>query len=198
MRGFRVRRVAGAMLAIAMSGAWLGVATAGPASAGPLDGPNLVANHSFETPDVGSGIVTFVGGTSFDDWAVAGGSIDLVGTYWDAATGKQSVDLSGGSAGGVFQDLATSPGQTYGLAFAMSGNHACGARYKHLAVKWNGSVVALISFDTNGIHDPNMGWAPRGVRLPAATGFTTRIEFDSLSRGSCGPVIDDVFVAPHN
>lgn len=198
MKDREARRIAGALLAVAVAGTWLALGAAGPAMAGVSGGPNLVFNHSFETPDVGSGVVTFVGGSSFDGWAVSGATIDLVGTYWDAATGKQSVDLSGGSAGGVFQDLATSPGQTYGLAFAMSGDHHCGARYKHLAVRWNGSVVALISFDTNGIHDPDMGWAPRGVKLPAATGTTTRLEFLSLSRGPCGPVIDDIFVAPHN
>jgi choice-of-anchor C domain-containing protein len=189
-----VRRVSGALLSVAVVGTWLAVATTGPALAGQT-GPNLVFNHSFETPDVGSGAVTFVGGSSFDGWTVTGVSIDLVGTIWEAATGKQSVDLSGGNAGGLYQDLATTPGQTYGLAFAMSGNHHCGARYKYLAVKWNGARVAQFRFDTDGIHDPDMGWAPRGVKmLPAATGTTTRLQFLSLSRGTCGPVIDDIFV----
>ena len=61
------------------------------------------------------------------------GSIDLIGGTWQAARGQQSVDLSGETAGAIYQDLPTVPGRRYRLRFALAGNPAGAPADKQLA-----------------------------------------------------------------
>src|SRR5439155_4518796 len=118
---------------------------------------NQATNASFESPNVGSSVVRYGQGGDIDGWFVASGSVDLVGTYWQAATGSQSVDMSGAGRGGIYQDMPTTPGVTYSLAFALAGNPDCGPSVKRLAVAWEGKFLALLLFNTSGHTHSNMG-----------------------------------------
>ena len=52
------------------------------------------------------------------------GVLDLAlgGPYYQSVEGSQFLFLSGGNAGSVYQDIATVPGQTYRIRYAMSGD----------------------------------------------------------------------------
>ena len=80
-----------------------------------------------------SGFTTFSGGSTLPGgpWVVTGGSVDLIGNFWQSPSGPTppngSVDLDGVSQGGVEQTISgLIPGDTYVLTFSLSGNRgAC-------------------------------------------------------------------------
>src|SRR2546423_3994434 len=83
--------------------------------------------HSgFESPSAGDRYPVLSAGDSVDGWTVEAGTIEIVGTYWVAAEGNQSIDLSGifDQAGTIYRDVATVPGTSYLLRFAFAGNPA--------------------------------------------------------------------------
>jgi choice-of-anchor C domain-containing protein len=126
-------------------------------------------------------------------WIVGGVSIDLVASYWQAASGLQSVNLNGLGAGSIYQDVPTAPGHAYSLSFALAGNPECGPTVKQMQVSWGSSVVAGLTFDVTGHSDASMGYQYRAYRV-IASGPVTRLAFESLVGGACGPVLDDVSV----
>ena len=153
----------------------------------------VVLNGSFETPNAGTAWQTYSAGQSFGGWTVESGSIDHVGGHWQAAQGSQSVDLTGGEAGAIYQDLPTTGGQAYTLRFALAGNPDCGPTVKQMRVFWGATLVDTVSFDITGRSRASMGWAYHEYRLTAA-GALTRLKFVSDSSGFCGPALDDVSV----
>jgi choice-of-anchor C domain-containing protein len=161
------------------------------ASVGGTD--NQATNASFESPNVGSSVVRYGQGGNIDGWFVASGSVDLVGTYWQAATGSQSVDMSGAGRGGIYQDVPTVQGVTYSLAFALAGNPDCGPSVKRLAVAWEGKFLAILTFNISGHNHSNMGWTPE-IFSVKAHGSLARLSFASRTSSSCGPAIDDILV----
>src|SRR5687768_15855989 len=97
------------------------------ADADSILGPNIAINGNFETPDVTSVTYdSYFSGQSFGGWTIESGSIDHISQgYWQAADGRQSIDLDGTcgvGAGIIYQDLVLPLLQTYFLRFAMSGN----------------------------------------------------------------------------
>ncbi|MGH7133168.1 MAG: hypothetical protein ACREJO_14640 [Phycisphaerales bacterium] len=68
------------------------------AAASAASAQNLVQDGSFETPSAGSSFVAIGGGGAMGAWVVDGG-IDLIGGFWQADTGTQSVDMNSASAG---------------------------------------------------------------------------------------------------
>ena len=74
----------------------------------------------------------------------------------------------------------------------MAGNAECGPTVKQMLVSWGSSIVAL-SFDVTGHSDASMGYQYHTYRV-IASGSVTRLSFESLVGGYCGPVLDDVSV----
>src|SRR5688572_15361210 len=116
------------------------------------DAQSIVANGDFESPVVtgfqnafGQTTVDwYFSGQTFGNWTVESGSIDLYREpEWQAASGSQSVDMSGQGPAIIYQDLATTPGQLYTLGFMLAGNPAPaeGNRVKRLDVHWGGTVA---------------------------------------------------------
>ncbi|HVS71646.1 MAG TPA: choice-of-anchor C family protein [Phycisphaerae bacterium] len=112
-------------LAILSAAALTAVATVPAARA------TLLANGSFEqlnlaaTPINSHGFVTLhPGQTSLAGWAISGNTVDVVpGSYWQAANGNWSVDLTGTpGVGAVSQVVGTSAGAMYKLTFDLSAN----------------------------------------------------------------------------
>ena len=160
----------------------------------PVWSQNLVSNGDFETPDAGSHVTTYYAGETFGDWTVDFGNVDHVGGLWEAASGRQSVDLTGYTAGAIYQDLSTIPGQQYRLRFAMSGNPENPPPVSEMEVWWGSYLVDTLSFDSTGhwLHD--MGWGYH-ERMVVATGGVTRLKFVSLTTlWHGGPALDDVSV----
>jgi uncharacterized protein DUF642/putative Ig domain-containing protein len=160
---------------------------------------NLVRDGGFETPVISSGYVTFEGGHVMGPWHVLANSVDLVsGSFLPAHGGNQEVDLSGtnyngDSAGGIFEDVPTTPGQVYTLTYAESGNNQGAPAVKTLTVTFGGQFVGQTTFDTTGsdtyvVHSYDV----------EATSTTSRIEFTSQTTSLFGPLIDDVSLTVSN
>lgn len=178
--------------------ACLGLSAIAPAHA------NLVTNGSFETPIVGGApFVTLNSGSgALPGWSILG-SIDHIGSYWQASDGNQSIDLNGlGQLGTISQTLATTPGQLYELTFDMAGNPDFDS-VKTLLVQVD-AVAQPFNFDSTGKSLGAMGWVSHSL-LFTATDVVTTLMFQSLTIDflapapvsnmfSFGPALDNVAV----
>jgi choice-of-anchor C domain-containing protein len=155
-----------------------------------------VSNGSFEEPAISIPYQVFSAGESIGGWVVESGTIEIVGPYWQAAAGRQSVDLSGiwDLVGTIYQDIPTIPGQEYTVRFAFAGNPEDGAT-KQMKVFWNASEIADLTVDTAGRSLADMGWSYYTYKV-TATSTSSRLAFQSLTLNFLGPVIDDVSVTP--
>jgi Protein of unknown function (DUF642) len=184
------------------------------AAAGPPPTPNLVVNGSFEdtTAAPGSYLTVPAGdSTSIPNWTVVtpsiygpgnNGSVDVVSrTYknWGAQNGNYSIDLGGTSsaAGGIYQDVATTPGVEYSLSYwtAVNGDQAPGISHTTSVVvgpaSGTGTQVASIAASSAGTP---LQWVQPTPNLITATSSMTRIEFDDNTPGDTnqGPALDNV------
>jgi choice-of-anchor C domain-containing protein len=157
----------------------------------------LLTNPSFEQPVVDNPDFTYyyAGSSAITGWNIVGGSVDLLSTNWNAHDGNQSIDLAGVTPGGLYQDVSTTPGQSYRLGFWLAGNPefpgTSGPVVKTMKLSWGGNSVANLSFDTTGKTKSDLGWTHYSYDL-AATAAITRLQFDSTSGGSSGALIDDL------
>jgi hypothetical protein len=149
-------------------------------------------HSTFESPSAGDRYTVLSQSDSVDGWTVEAGTIEIVGTYWLAAEGHQSIDLSGifDLAGTIYRDVPTVPGNSYVLKFAFTGNPE-DASIKEAKVFWDGGEIADLTADTHGRSFTDMGWKYYQYTLKAAKDIT-RIKFKSLTFNALGPVIDDV------
>jgi hypothetical protein len=157
---------------------------------------NLVSDGGFETPAVASGFQTFVGGKKMGPWHVTGNSVDLNnGAFLSAHGGNQDVDLSGtnysgDSAGGIYQDVPTTPGKKYTITYAESGNNQGSPAVKSLSVSFGGVLIATTTFNTAG----NDAYVIHSYQV-VATSTSSRLQFTSNTTTLFGPLIDDVSVS---
>jgi choice-of-anchor C domain-containing protein len=168
------------------------------ANAAVIFAPVPLVNGDFETPMVthpDGFIYLFAGDPTITGWTITGNSVDLKGSIWAAQNGAQSVDLSGITAGGIYQDVATTPGQAYRLSFYMAGNPGIpgdrGPVVKTMNVSLGGAVLGTPTFDTTGSTFQDMRYVEKIFDF-TATSATSRLAFDSLVSTPYGPVIDNV------
>ena len=170
-------------LALALAAALGGVVQAAP-----------FQNGSFETGPTPGGYVTLsAGDTQITGWTVTGDSVDYIGSYWPAADGSRSLDLSGNAGGGVAQAFDTVAGRTYRVGFALAGNPDCAPTVKTVQVQATGAPSVYYLFDTTNSSLSNMGWAAQTYTF-TATGPTTTLAFASQDNTGCGPALDNVAV----
>ncbi len=176
----------------------LGVALAGLLAAAFNCRADLV-NGSFENPAGVYPYRVFDIGNPPPGWTVESGTVEIVGTYWPAAQGSQSLDLNGifEYIGTIYQDVPTVPGERYKIRFAYAGNPEGGPVIKTTKVFWDGAELATVSFDTTGRSRSNMGWVYYDYEVTATSG-TGRLRFQSMTSSFCGPALDDVSVTPVN
>jgi choice-of-anchor C domain-containing protein len=133
-------------------------------------------------------------------WIVTHGQIDLIGTHWQHADGKRSLDLHGSPGiGGVKQTFHTRKGQKYRVSLALSGNPhraAGGPLVKAVTVRAAGASTEF-SFDTAGRSEQDMGWLTHTWDFVAEADETTLEIYSATKEGPfAGPAIDDVRVIP--
>jgi choice-of-anchor C domain-containing protein len=156
----------------------------------------LVVNGSFEEGSYTSApfdTLTAVS-TAITGWTVMTGSIDWIGSYWQASDGVRSLDLSGLTDGviGVSTNLSTTPGQVYSLTFDLSGNPDF-AGEKRLLVNVGSFPQQLFTFNASNSR-PNMGWVSQSYTF-TANSTSTALTFASGNVGSpYGPALDNVAV----
>ena len=137
---------------------------------------NLVVDGNFDTPSGGTTFTTY--SSPFGGWTV-GGSVDLIGGYWQAPPGGGgSVDLDGNSVGSISQVLNLTAGQDYNLSFAFAGNPDGGPTTKDFSVSINGAT-SNFSFDTTGASLTTMNFKTASFDF-IATGGPTTLSFTSL------------------
>lgn len=166
-----------------------------------IDVPVLI-NGSFEDgPDLGAAAYKAinVGSRELRGWVVTRGQIDWLGTHWQHAHGKRSLDLHGSPGiGGVQQSFATKKGQRYRLTVYLAGNpqRNTGPVVKSIAVR-AAQEEATFNFDTSGRTEQEMGWEPRTWDFVADAAETTLEIYSPMTEGPfAGPAIDHVSVVP--
>lgn len=160
----------------------------------------LIQNGSFEQGlDPGGFTTLSEGSTAIVSWNVVG-TIDYIGTYWQAQDGQRSLDLNGNSNGGVWQEFATAPGTTYRVSFFLSGNPDGGPLLKQVNVSVNDQGLQTYSFVLGGSRRDSMNWTAFDYTFQAG-GTTTKLLFrsenaDGDDQEPCcyGPALDNVSV----
>jgi choice-of-anchor C domain-containing protein len=157
-----------------------------------------IQNGSFESgTNPGSYLtVTSPNNTTITGWNVVSADIDYIGSYWQAANGTRSIDLSGsvGSAGAIQQTFTTTAGATYYITFSLAGNPDGPQGIKTVQVSaspCSGCLPLNYNFDTTGHSTTNMGWVDQ-TYIFTATSTSTTITFTSLTNSGYGPAIDNV------
>ncbi len=162
----------------------------------PVCGTEVVQSGSFEDGNVTGSYVTLnPGDSSMTGWAVDSGSVDHIGSYWQAADGAQSVDLNGLAQGSISQSIPTIVGGTYTVTFSLSGNPDGSPSAKVVRVSATGAIPQEYSFDTAamGNSSSDMKWQTKTYSF-TATSATTTLTFASQIVGAFGPALDAVSV----
>ena len=143
------------------------------------------ANGSFDTLAAGDATIT--------GWLVGNAGVDLINSYWSAADGTYSIDLSALSAGSLSQTFDTIAGNLYQVTFALAGNPDGGSAIKSLVVS-AGTTTGNFTFDTTGASRGAMGWSNQTFSFLADSASTT-LSFLSQEANPSGPALDMVAVA---
>jgi choice-of-anchor C domain-containing protein len=165
---------------------------------------NLVTNGSFELPGFSGSYKTLRASNPSEadyltGWHITAGSVDLIGSYWQASQGKNSLDLSGNQPGTIAQQsIATTPGASYLLLFDMAGNPDGRPTLKTMDVLWtpdggSESIVMQPQFTVTGqTTHQNMGWTTYSVLLKATANQTTLGFRSTTTNSPYGPALDNV------
>lgn len=156
-----------------------------------------IVNGSFED-GVDPGVFTTVGagGTNITGWDVLSGSVDYIGTYWQASDGVRSVDLSGTSIGTLGQTVSgLTAGQAYKVTFDVSRNPDGGVTPRTGTFSAGGQNFLFAYSDATSTR-ANMRWATVSYTF-LATGSSTQLSFAADASGGCcyGPALDNVRIA---
>jgi choice-of-anchor C domain-containing protein len=163
--------------------------------AGGVWAQNLIRNGGFEEGlPLGSFTYYGRGSTNMPHWEVTGNSIDHIATYWQPGSGGGSLDLNGGNNGGVKQTIATTPGVTYVVSFAMAANTEGGPDVKTMRVRAGEQESADFSFDGVVGSREDMRWSFRRWQFVATQTATEMEFFSTVYGGWFGPALDDVRV----
>jgi choice-of-anchor C domain-containing protein len=137
------------------------------------------------------------GDTQLAPWSVTG-SVDWIGTYWQAKDGTQSVDLDGaeGDNGAISTTFATTIGNTYFVDFWLSANPDAGPLTKTGTVQVTGGLLTPFSYtlDIYNNSTTNMLYVEQGYSFMATSTSTTLTFASTTFPAGYGPVIDNVSV----
>ena len=185
----------------------LSIAAAAPAAqarTAPAPTPAL-ANGGFEAPAIpANAFIRYGTGSTIGPWRVIQGNVDLTGAnFWQAADGRQSLDLEGSESGTIEQQLSTRIGGCYTVTFALAGNPDGGPTIKRGFARVTQNTLGRPTvqknfiFNTTGRSRANMGYIPQRFRFRAFAPSST-LTFASTTGGGYGPVIDAVSVVQSN
>jgi choice-of-anchor C domain-containing protein len=131
---------------------------------------NLVVDGNFEAAPNPGVYTTYFAPTTMGGWTVSGGSVDLIGTYWQAPLGTtRSVDMAGDVSGTISQSITLAAG-TYKLTFAESGNPDGPPILKQLAVSLGGGTPQVFDYLTGANSHSDMKWLTQTAYFTVAGG----------------------------
>ena len=138
---------------------------------------------------------TYYAGSSFDGWTVTAGSVDWIGSYWQApVVGQGSVDMDGYYQAGTIQRvLDTTQGQTYQVSFALSGNPDREPAVKVLNVAV-GNYSNTFYYTLTGDHT-NMNYVTETFDFTATANPNLVFASGDDPNNAFGPVIGNVQVS---
>ena len=120
---------------------------------------------------------------SLEGWIVKSGSVALESTQ---DSEEQYLNLNGDSKGILEQVLETKSNSIYSLSFQANMSQWCSSQSKDLVVFWND--IPNISIDINSPE-----WTSYNLELRTEINQTqSRLAFQSLTPGPCGPSIDNI------
>jgi choice-of-anchor C domain-containing protein len=153
----------------------------------------VVINGSFEQGPASVGSFTTFGtnSTAITGWTVTGGSVDVIGSYWNHSDGSRSLDLSGNQAGTIAQMIPTIAGKRYTVSFDISSNPDR-AFQKSMLVGFGSATPVAVSF-TGPVTRP-LQWQTVTLRF-TANAPTTRLSFQSTTPAAWGIALDNVSAA---
>ncbi len=160
-----------------------------------------IVNGSFEdsalNPGAGWIPVFAPNSAAIPGWTVESGSIDYIGTYWQAGEGTRSVDLTGfGAAFGTISQLVadTVAGQQYRIDFLLAKNPDGGADTR-TGTFLAGNDLFAFSYTTDNSR-ANMQWQNVSYVFTAEGPTTIKFSADASSGCCYGPALDHVRIAP--
>ena len=155
-----------------------------------------IINGSFEIgPNPGSFATLGTGNTGITGWTVTNGSIDYIGSYWQAQDGTRSIDLAGSSVGTIAQDFATNIGETYAVTYWIARNPDGGVNARTGFVS-AGGTQSQFTYGGSG-NRANMQWQQETFQFTATNAITTlSFAADAATAGGFyGPALDNVSIA---
>lgn len=156
-----------------------------------------IVNGSFEAASFDPGTFTTLGmgSTAITGWVVGGLGVDYIGSYWQAADGNRSIDLSGNDKGSISQMLTgLTIGQLYSVTFALAGNPDGGGSTKVAVASDGGSQSSVFNFLQGGNTKTNMGWVDQTFNF-TATGTSANLTFSATQNDAYGPALDNVRIS---
>jgi choice-of-anchor C domain-containing protein len=155
-----------------------------------------IVNGSFENPLVNASFNTYFGPNntiSLPGWTI-NGSIDQIGSYWQAADGSQSLDMAGDFAGSIQQTVLIPGSGTATVQFSLAGNPDQQSM-KTLQVELIGDGgPQIFLFDSTGHTRNAMGWVVETAtfNIPAAGNYTLQFSDVGDPSNPYGPALDNV------
>jgi choice-of-anchor C domain-containing protein len=163
----------------------------------PADAATLIADGNFDTPLAAGSYVTYGAATSFgagNVWTVTSGSVDEIGSYWQAPpTGGGSVDLDGTSPGGIQQSFGAAAG-SYDLQFYLSGNPDGAPSTKEVTVTIDGTSSNYF-YTIGGNSKDSMNYVLENLSFTSAGGANLLVFQSDDIDSPYGPVIGGVSVS---
>jgi choice-of-anchor C domain-containing protein len=152
-----------------------------------------VADGTFSEGAFAGAFQTIGNGGSIGAWNVSSGSVDLIGSYWQAPpTGGYTIDLDGNGPGAISQSLGLAAGH-YELSFYLAGNPDGGDPLKSLTVSV-GDASQSFTFLTTGHSSGNMGYVLETLDFNVAGATTLTFQSNDVN-SPWGPAIGGVSVA---
>lgn len=159
---------------------------------------NLLTDGGFEYPDHKGAAYIPHGKGPLGAWVVENGTVDIVGPYWRASRGKQSLDLSGMQEmpGTISQAIETNPNEYYKIRFVVSANPEPADRHnpKKMKVSWGDKELRTITVSAKRHDFHNVGWKIYEFTVRGTDGLS-QLKFQSLTNTPCGPILDDISVS---
>ena len=146
----------------------------------------------FDTLGAGNGALT--------GWSIDSGSVDFIGSYWQAAAGANSLDMAGNALGSISQlitDLTI--GVRYMVTFAMSGNPDGGTGPKSMLVNAGNLPDGTYEYTVTGANAlDKMKWEYKQFFFTASD-TSELLTFSALPTNTTGsffgPGLDDISIA---
>ena len=157
-----------------------------------------ILNGSFEDTSPVGGFDTLVAGAGdIANWTINSGTVDFIGSYWQADDGTNSIDMTGVSIGTISQLITgLTSGVKYMITFAMSGNPDNGPGSKFMTVNAGGET-GTYEYVVGALNSHSMMKWEDFQFFFTAGGTSELLTFAAVADNACcfGPALDNVSIA---